>query len=83
MTNTITFFDKYEELCELTGAQSRKELWDAGFDLDDWDFGFVSDIPLSEECSSYYQTWLLLCMERRCFGYEHVEFSGRHYYMVY
>ena len=38
MTNTIIFFDKYQDLCKLTGAQSHKELWDAGFDLDDWDF---------------------------------------------
>ena len=48
MTNTITFFDKYQDLCKLTGAQSHKELWDAGFDLDDWDFGFVSNKPWNE-----------------------------------
>lgn len=79
MTNTITFFDTYEELCELTGTHSRKELWDAGFGLDDWDFGFVSDEPWGEEYSPYYQTWLLL----HCIGCSHVEFGGRHYYMAY
>lgn len=83
MTNTITFFDKYEELCELTGTHSHKELWDAGFDLDDWDFGFVSDEPWSEVNGPYYQMWLLLRMENHCVGYEHVRFGGRHYYMVY
>lgn len=83
MTNTITFFDKNEELCELTGTYSHKELLDAGFKLDDWEFGFVSDIPWSEECNSYYQTWLLLCMARRRFGYKHIEFNGRHYYIVH
>lgn len=83
MTNTITFFDKYQDLCKLTGAQSHKELWDAGFDLDDWDFGFASDKPWSEINGPYYQMWLLLHMGNYCIGYKHVEFSGRYYYIVY
>ena len=34
-----------EDLEKLTGLD-RKGLWDAGFDLDDWDVCFISDEPL-------------------------------------
>lgn len=46
MLNTITFFDTNHDLHKLTGLPRDdydKALWDAGFDLDDWDWGFVSD----------------------------------------
>lgn len=38
-------FETREELSELTGL-TVDELWDAGFDLDDWDIGFQSEIQL-------------------------------------
>lgn len=38
-------FDTREELSELTGLTA-DELWDAGFNLDDWDIGFQSEVML-------------------------------------
>lgn len=38
----ITMFTKTSELCELTGL-TREQLWDAGFNLDDWDVGLCCD----------------------------------------
>ena len=88
---TVTFFDTREELRELTGLPADDydaALWDAGFDLDDWDFGFVSDEPWSKEGwfskkGSFYEYWILSRMERYCVGYKHTEYNGRHYYMMY
>ena len=86
---TITFFSTREELRELTGLPADnydKALWDAGFDLDDWDWGFVSDTEWSEDWSGnhpYYEYWMLTRMESYCVGYEHTEYGGRHYYIVY
>lgn len=86
-----------EDLCKTTGLSSDnhcRALWDAGFDLDDWDVCFVSDVPLTkhmedpeEECEwddpiddAY---WLVRQMDCYCCGYEHIEYNGKHYYMVY
>ena len=87
---TVTFFCTREELRELTGLPADNHdlaLWDAGFDLDDWDFGFVSDTEWSDgwwgSKAPYFEYWLLSRMEDHCVGYQHVEFNGRHYYMVY
>lgn len=89
----LTFFDTREELREMTGlpADNHDEaLWNAGFNLDDWDFGFRSRDELSEEGwwqneqdHHYYEYWLLSNMERHCVGYDHTEYNGWHYYMVY
>lgn len=38
-------FDTEEELMELTGL-SENELWKNGFNLDDWDIGFQTEIKL-------------------------------------
>lgn len=85
---TITFFDTWEDLLELTGMLRWDDLWEAGFNLDDWDFGFVSDnewIPYWEGQggSHYYEEWLLDQMEGYCVGYNHTEYNGKHYYMAY
>lgn len=88
---TVTFFETREELRELTGLPGDNHdeaLWKAGFNLDDWDFGFVSDSEWRDrwgwgDGSSYMEYWLLSRMERHCVGYEHTEFNGRHYYMAY
>lgn len=87
---TVTFFDTREELRELTGLPADDydaALWDAGFNLDDWDFGFVCDEEWSERWFSsrahFYEYWLLSRMESYCVGYQHTEYNGRHYYMVY
>ena len=69
------------------------ELWDAGFDLDDWDVCFASNVRLVEECtdddgSEYYEPideayWLVRQMEYYCVGYDEVEYSGKYYYTVH
>lgn len=88
---TITFFDTREELRELTGLPGDnydQALWDAGFNLDDWDFGFVSDTEwvdgwcLNSNCH-YYEEWLLDHMDAHCIGYNHYEYGGKHYYIAY
>lgn len=91
----LTMFATEEDLTKLTGL-SHDGLWDNGFDLDDWDVGFVSDVPLTvtrhsddgEDDGEWEEPiedayWLVFRMEEYCAGYEHVEFKGRHYYMVY
>lgn len=44
MVNLIAF-DTVEELTTLTGLKE-EELWKNGFNLDDWDIGFQSDVKL-------------------------------------
>ena len=89
MKKTVTFFDTREELRELTGLPGDNHdeaLWDAGFNLDDWDFGFVCDEEWNEDWSdehAYFETWMLSRMSSYCVGYEHVEHNGRHYYLAY
>lgn len=83
---TATFFETTDELKKLTGLPDTDSLWDAGFNLDDWDWGFVSDDEWSEEWDdvhSYYEYWLLTRMDCHCVGYEHVEYNGKHYYILY
>jgi hypothetical protein len=84
---TITFFGNTEELLELTGLPDAKELWTAGFDLDDMDFGFVSDSEWTDGWwvgeASYYEHWLLNRMESYCVGYQHFEYNSKHYYILY
>ena len=90
MLSTVTFFDTREDLRELTGlpADNHDEaLWDAGFDLDDWDLGFASDEEWVDNWwdgeTPYYKHWLLDRMASHCVGYKHVEYKGKHYYMLY
>lgn len=74
-----------EDLREITGLLSDNHdeaLWDAGFNLDDWDVCFVSDVPLDDDWDNE-AWWLVNKMECHCVGYEHVEYNGKHYYMVY
>lgn len=84
---TATFFDKCEELRRLTGLPDDNSLWDAGFNLDDWDFGFVSDTKWDGDWfgdnGRYYEYWLLTRMESHCVGYRHTEYNGKHYYILY
>ena len=89
MMKTITFFHTREELRKLTGLPEDdhdKALWDVGFNLDDWDWGFVCDEEFTEDWSDKhpeYEYWMLTRMDHTCVGYEHVEYGGRHYYMQY
>ena len=78
---TVTFFSNESELSELTGL-NHEQLWNAEFNLNGWDFGFVSDTEF-DMWSSTYEFFMLSRMESYCVGYEHVEYNGKHYYMVY
>lgn len=83
---TVTFFHTEEELQALTGLD-HNGLWDAGFDLDDWDWGFVTDTEWSEDWGDRkipeYEYAILNWMDARCVGYRHTVHQGRHYYMQY
>lgn len=41
----LVVFETEEELCELTGL-TEHELWKKGFNLDDWEIGFQSEVKL-------------------------------------
>lgn len=82
---TVTFFHMEEELSALTGLD-HNGLWDAGFDLDDWDWGFVSDTEWSADWNHKipeYEYTILNWMDARYVGYRHTVYQGRHYYMQY
>ena len=81
MMKTVTFFNTCKELCQLTGL-SREKLWDFGFDLDDWDWGFVSESSWNSG-RGRFERFMLQHMGSYCAGYRHVEYGGRHYYMLY
>ena len=86
MKKSILFFENRDDLRELTGLprdNHDEALWKAGFNLDDLDFGIVVDEELSWNNTPYYEFWLLMKMDNRCVGYEHVEYGGKHYYLVY
>lgn len=46
----ITMFTTEEELMELTDITDPSQLWEVGFDLDDWDAGFCCNQPLDHAC---------------------------------
>ena len=95
--DTFTFFNTERDLQVLTGISTHDGLWDAGFDLDDWDWGFVSDKCYvitktdefgCEECTidmdaPQYVEQILYMMENYCVGFQHNEYKGKHYYIVY
>ena len=70
----IIFTTEYQ-LQKLTGL-SHEELWDNGFDLDDWDVGFCMKESLKNN-------WLHGRMKNYCCGYKVCEYNGIFYYLVY
>lgn len=88
---TLTWFESEQDLQALTGL-SHDELWDAGFDLDDWDFGFVCDRELNIQAYAeedfdcgYFHLIKALCT---FLGFSapsktHTVYNGKHYYMSY
>lgn len=86
MLKTVTFFGTEKELSSLTGLD-HDGLWNAGFDLDDWDWGFVCKEPFDDDRywhgDSQYQYWMLDRMDSYCVGYKHTAHKGLHYYMLY
>lgn len=86
MIQQVVFYDNTKELEGLTGL-SEEELWSSGFDLDDMDFGIMTDrewnIDGWDDEDPYYESWLLYRMDQHCVGYTHTEFNGKHYYTVH
>ena len=94
----IIMFDKTDDILQLTGLKTRAGLWDAGFNLDDWDAGFCSDIRLHEETTYISEDdgreytdiewipethWLGWQMENYCVGFNYCEYNRKHYYTVH
>lgn len=87
--------DNREDLRAWTGLTADdydEALWDAGFNLDDWDVCFESDTRLLEEYSEGDETWtepkdeawwLVAKMDSYCGGFDEVEYNGKWYYMVH
>lgn len=86
MLKTVTFFGTEKDLSALTGLD-HDGLWNAGFDLDDWDWGFVCTDPFDDDrywhSDRQYQDWMLDRMDSYCVGYKHTIYQGFHYYMLY
>ena len=88
----LKMFNTVEDLCKLTGL-SENELYDNGFDTDDWDAGFQSDRALTmtefdDDFGEWEEPvpgadWLVHEMENYCVGYDCVKFGGKYYYMVH
>ena len=77
----ITIFESEEELTELTGYE-HYDLWEHGFDLDDWDWGIAIDTNDVKEFEQN-QRLLLSAMGNYCCGYKKVSLPLRTYYMLY
>lgn len=74
---TCEIFTTEKELSKLTNL-NHKELWENGFNLDDWDIGFCCNKELTNE-----EWWLLTQMEYYGVGFEKVKYRDKVYYMVY
>ena len=86
MVQTVKFFEDSKDLEKITGL-THEQLWGAGFDLDDMDFGIVTSKEWNkdgwDDKDPYYASWLLYRMDAYCVGYKHVEYNGKHYYILY
>lgn len=88
----LTMFNSVEDLKKLTGL-SENELYDHGFDTDDWDAGFQSDRALTmtefdDDFGEWEEPvpgadWLVHEMENYCVGYDCIKYGGKYYYMVH
>lgn len=75
MTNVV-MFNTVEDLAKLTGLSTdnhNQALWDAGFDLDDWDIGFQTDEPLE-----IYALVFLIPQD-----FKTIRYNGKYYHMFY
>ena len=87
--------DKREDIREWTGLPDDnydEALWEAGFNLDDWDVCFESDTRLFENHSDDEESWqepideawwLANQMNNYCVGCKEVEYNGKWYYTVH
>lgn len=77
----LEIFKTEKELAQLTGL-SVDDLWDNGFDLDDWDWGIcinTKDVKKFERD----QRLILSSMSNYCCGYEKVSFPNKTFYLLY
>ncbi len=82
----VIFFKSDEDLLELSGAESLQDLWDAGFDLDDWNYGIMVESEWPEMSDNYWPTKyveyrddIYNCMSGCCYA-SHGVFNGKHFY---
>lgn len=94
----VKIFATERQLEQLTGL-THDGLWDAGFDLDDWDIGFRFDEKMHREVEEddpkdcYWNEiypdynspywWLMNEICNYCVGPTYCEFNGKHYYLVH
>lgn len=96
MITNLNFFDDTDDLETLTGL-NHDQLWNAGFDLDDMDWGFVSDEEYTNDKVDKYGYkysrikydipqfvyQLLEEPEDHYAGLRHTEYNGKHYYILH
>lgn len=80
--------DNREDIRKWTGLPSDnydEALWNAGFDLDDWDMCIESDVRLVDDYGNSQTDawWLVNQMNGYCCGYNEVEYNGKWYYTVH
>ena len=80
--------DNREDIRKWTGLPSDnydEALWDAGFNLDDWDMCIESDVRLVDGYGNSQTDawWLVNQMEAYCCGYNEVKYNGKWYYTVH
>ncbi|MCD8286280.1 MAG: hypothetical protein LUD50_03520 [Clostridia bacterium] len=79
MYKEAVIFHDADDLIALTGL-SEDDLWNNGFNLDDFDGG----IRVNEVLDDSTIEWLLEnAMEDYCIGYALVEYCGYYYYMIH
>ena len=77
----IELFNTEKQLSKLTGYD-HDQLWEHGFDLDDWDWGIAIDTDHVNKFEKTY--WLILsAMDNYCCGYKKVPLPLRTYYLLY
>lgn len=77
----VKFFSTEKELSKLTGL-NHEQLWDNGFNLDDWDWGI--QIPLKQQKKfEKEQSIIISAMDSHCVGYEKTNYNDKVYYIQY
>lgn len=74
----LIYFESEEELQALTGL-NHNELWNANFDLDDWDYGFAIDTRIE---MSWKLDYILDVLDRN-YCKRTVVYNGMRYVMYY
>lgn len=81
----VIFFESNKDLLELSGAKSLQELWDADFDLDDWNYGIMVETEwpeMSDDWSPNFKEYRENVYNYMSgWGYvSHGFFNGKHFY---